>query len=232
MRELRHLGSENSSYPQILRERIRSAYLRELAQLGVLSLAEQWSSALMWSHYGDQHAGICIEFSTVDHLARNLRKVSYSGTREISLVDLAAWKAAGDKIARTRVMETSLWSKSPAWRYEKEWRVVSESPGLRSLPFDVTGIYFGERCPPAVRTMMVRALHDAMPSIRFYDVCFSSTNFDLTRQEICIDEVLSTGIMPSPLLIFGRQPIPALPDGTIPLTTTAPPELGEPYLQR
>jgi hypothetical protein len=30
---------------------------------GVLSLAARWDCPLMWSHYGDEHRGMCIEFA-------------------------------------------------------------------------------------------------------------------------------------------------------------------------
>src|SRR5688572_5972700 len=33
----------------------------EMARIGVFCLAGKWDSVLMWSHYADEHRGVCIE---------------------------------------------------------------------------------------------------------------------------------------------------------------------------
>ena len=38
-------------------------------RFGVCALGERADSILMWSHYADEHAGICIEFDTEAHAA-------------------------------------------------------------------------------------------------------------------------------------------------------------------
>lgn len=38
----------------------------ELGNEGVLTLSATWKSGLMWSHYADEHRGICIEYDTRD----------------------------------------------------------------------------------------------------------------------------------------------------------------------
>ncbi|WP_322008007.1 DUF2971 domain-containing protein [Paraburkholderia tropica] len=102
------------------------APLRELMSrtfdksLGAFCLSEVPDSLLMWSHYGDSHAGFAIEFdaqhqyfdqrrSEVDEF-RHLRQVEYRQARpsanfsDLSAVDVFCVK-------------------SEHWSYEREWRI-------------------------------------------------------------------------------------------------------------
>lgn len=213
-----------------LSHEIEGLFLGELRKLGVFSLAENWNCPLMWSHYADQHAGICLEFSTKDHVAHNLSRVRYDGNRSIHLSELASWKLRRDIEARKSVLDTALLSKAPAWSYEREWRIVSKSPDLHSAPLELSAIYFGERCPHAVQTMLVKTLHNEYSDLSFYDIGFDSQTFELRRVEVDIDEVVHTGVRPSAALVFGRQMNPLLPPGAIALTEAPQDDEGEPYL--
>src|SRR3546814_16852255 len=62
----------------------------EVAKRGILSLAERWNCPLMWSHYAQQHEGVCLEFSTPENVARNLLRVRYGDDRSIPLSELYA----------------------------------------------------------------------------------------------------------------------------------------------
>lgn len=151
--ELRHLSTEHGdanqkyNYGRLLMSRIENIFFKEIRSYGVLSLAQNWNCPVMWSHYAEQHTGICLEFSTDKDLTKNLSRVRYDATRSIEFQDLASWKLKCNKTARKKVLDISLLSKAPAWSYECEWRVISKSPGLRSTPFDISAIHFGERCP-------------------------------------------------------------------------------------
>jgi hypothetical protein len=50
---------------------------------GVLSLAERWDCPLMWSHYAEEHNGLCIGYSTDDHRCKQLGPVNYRSSRYI-----------------------------------------------------------------------------------------------------------------------------------------------------
>ncbi len=235
--EMRYLSSEHeeelreAAFDRMLCREIEDLFLKELRAVGIISLAEKWNCPLMWSHYADQHAGLCLEFSTKDHVAKNLGQVRYEGSRSIRLSDLADWKLNHNKIARKIVLETAFLSKAPAWSYEREWRTISRSSGLHAAPLELTSIYFGARCPPAVQTMLVKTLHSAFQKLSFYDIRFDLKTFDLQRFEVDIDEVIQTGIRASAALIFGRQMSPYLPPGAIALPEPHEGEEGEPYFQ-
>ena len=73
---------------RMLAQRIKDELDNELGSKGVLSLSEQWNSVLMWSHYADNHRGMCIEFDTTELPHPNLRAVEYRAPRRVRASDL------------------------------------------------------------------------------------------------------------------------------------------------
>jgi hypothetical protein len=232
----RYLATEYANGPEVEAQYSRSVSFEisrllqyEIGQRGVLSLAERWNCPLMWSHYAHHHEGICLEYSTKDHVARNLLQVRYNTNRAISLDLLFDWKVKKIPGARQRVLELAFLSKAEAWSYEKEWRILARQPGAYCTPIELAGIYFGDRCSSALQTVVVKTLYDSAPGLKFYRVNFDNLTFDLRRRELNVDEVIHCGIFPSAALVFGRN-VSALPIGVIP-AGTAEPDLGPPYFQ-
>lgn len=234
---LHYLATENATgaqaeaqYSRHLNSEIERLLLYEVGQRGVLSLAERWDCPLMWSHYAHHHEGICLEYSTRDHAAHNLLRMRYNANRAICLSEVFHWKVGKARSARESVLELAFLSKAEAWSYEKEWRILAKQPGAHPVPFELSGIYFGERCPPATQTAVVKTLYDSVPSLKFYSVYFDPRTFDLRKQDIDMDEQIQCGVRPSAALIFGRGVAPILPPGAIPVMTPEPDE-GPPYFQ-
>ena len=67
----------------------------ELGKRGVLSLAAKWDCPLMWSHYADEHRGLCIEYDTTDTVFNGLSPVSYSSPRAVRVSDLIRMESKG-----------------------------------------------------------------------------------------------------------------------------------------
>jgi hypothetical protein len=154
---------------------------------GIVCLAERLNCPLMWSHYGDQHKGVCIGYSVPDRAAESLHKVSYGGSR---LIDASAVAAMlnGDETARRKVDEAVLTRKAAAWRYEREWRVVGPRGAQDSL-LELEEVVFGMRCSMAVKYVIVKALVDRRRPVKFYEICERSGKFLLDKH------VLETGEM-------------------------------------
>jgi hypothetical protein len=94
------------------------------------------SSLLLWSHYSDQHKGICLGFST-KRLNQQFRKVKYTDQRPIvNVVKSGDRLQAYDPTANL----DSLTSKSRCWRYEREWRII-ERKSETDLHSDENGYY-------------------------------------------------------------------------------------------
>lgn len=103
-----------------------------MRSFGVLSLSETPRSILMWSHYGGQHSGICMEFERDpgNKLGTDARKVKYVGRRTITS-------------ASNPMLE-----KYTGWKYEREWRVMeNEGNKLYPYPGRLCSIICGARMP-------------------------------------------------------------------------------------
>jgi hypothetical protein len=102
--------------------------LRTVAKLCSFSAVSD--SILMWSHYGSNHQGFCIEydlnkFDPGDAFLRNLYPVVYSP----ELFDLTPW---AEKLVTGRRQDFTtvfpllgVLQKFEGWQYEQEWRYVS-----------------------------------------------------------------------------------------------------------
>ena len=90
--------------------------------VGVLCLTENCDNLLMWSHYGESHAGFCLGFDTSAKFFNrkrsenddlyHLRKVKYLSNRP------------NKTISTLNGIDVYL-SKSDIWSYEQEWRMAA-----------------------------------------------------------------------------------------------------------
>ena len=85
--------------------------------------SETFDSILMWSHYANQHKGICVQYRRSDFTAPSLlcssavlRPVSYG--RKISVFDESIHEV--NKKENFKI----LIRKAEEWQYEEEWRII------------------------------------------------------------------------------------------------------------
>lgn len=189
-------------YSTLLASDIHRQLQNEFSKHGVFSLGSRWDCPLMWSHYGDQHQGICIEYDIINARIKTLHPVDYGLSRRIKTSDIAAWKYRKDWSAFDTVKRSYFFAKAPRWRYEREWRIVSEQAGPANAPASVSAIYFGLRCDISVikAVVMLYAKHDKM--IRFYAIRARDQGFRLVRTSVNTDEILANSVKTSPLLAF------------------------------
>jgi hypothetical protein len=118
-----------------------------------------WNSHAMWSHYADNHNGVCLTYrfdeqwilENKDHLVA-IDSVKYG---ESPLLD---WFSSNEADSFTqpnlddqfiedpgiRLLMKSLTCKSPAWEYEHEARIIARKPGpYPILQSHLTQICFG-----------------------------------------------------------------------------------------
>ena len=103
----------------------------EKNSLCVLSLSEKNDNALMWSHYGDCHKGICLELTVP--LDNGLHQVQYSKERPLVYFNDFD-EATRDPDRFNRSIIRALMTKSDDWAYEAEWRCIEiGGSGIRQL---------------------------------------------------------------------------------------------------
>jgi hypothetical protein len=116
-----------------------------LKNFGILSLAEDAKNILMWSHYAEDHKGICIEFerNEVNGLGDSgkTKKVNYTK----NYPSLSSKTLLSKKDTESSLMRV-LYTKSESWGYEQEWRMfMPKGNTVYSVPGRVKSIIFGAR---------------------------------------------------------------------------------------
>lgn len=115
-------------------------------------LSEKYDDVLMWAHYGEGHAGFCIEY---DFNRINLKDeelsifpVLYSKERPPIPWDISIDKTSNETKRAEYDFILSMLTKDSSWSYEKEWRIlrsiISQSEVV-SLPI-TSCIYLGANC--------------------------------------------------------------------------------------
>ena len=173
-----------------------------LGMKGVFSLAREWNCPLMWSHYADQHRGICIEYDVADSAFSNINPVDYNRPRSIKVSDLISWKLNGCSKAKSDVYNTWLLTKAPQWGYEQEWRDVVDASGTKPAPARISGVYFGLRCDAAVQTVVVKSFSNPQTNVSFYQIVPHEVSFALMRSNVDTAYVLACGLQQSAVMLF------------------------------
>lgn len=154
---------------------------------GVFSLAQRANCPLMWSHYGDQHRGLCLGYSVPQAATGDVQKIRYGGSRLVEASDVAAMMA-GDSAARRRVDEAVLLKKAKPWAYEREWRLIGPR-GEQNSPLELEEVIFGMRCPPAVIYAVIQAMANRDRTVRFFEIREEWSRFLLLKRTVNIDEL-------------------------------------------
>lgn len=202
IREHRYLSSEYGDYKtdreatafyvDSLRREVQGLLYSKLRSLGVLSLAARWNCPLMWSHYAEEHRGLCIEYDTTDHHCKNLAPINYSTSGGIKVSAIHEWVIGESGDAKFAIRDTFFYSKAAQWRYEKEWRDVVSSPGATDRPITISAVHFGMCCDTSVRTSVVNLLLGK--PIRFYDIYRKDDSFRLKRRRVDTEDIERFGV--------------------------------------
>lgn len=159
--------------------------IKKLSDLAFMTcLTETNDNTLMWSHYADNHAGICVEYDLKllqeDSLGicKHLFPVIYGNTRMVNrdiqtlIESHCALKKAidegyvydGDEMLDD-ILPMFL-TKGNAWDYEQEWRIIFTEKQMYdvdeeilysgNLPFPcVTAVYLGYRIHPEIKANLI-----------------------------------------------------------------------------
>jgi hypothetical protein len=149
---------------------------------GVVSLSRKMKCPLMWSHYADQHRGICIGYSIPQGFRGKLLPVEYGGTRRVAASDISAM-LEGHQDARDRVDRAVLLRKANPWKYEREWRLIGDR-GLQDSCLELEEVIFGFRCDSVTRYAVVRAMENRDRPIKYYEVCEVNGTFELAKHKL------------------------------------------------
>ncbi len=145
-----------------------SHYQKEIENFGVACFSESNNDMLMWSHYADNHFGLCLGFDVGENPGeKGFYKINYSTDYpEIDLENI--WHKDG--------LMKILYTKGKAWEYEKEWRLIT-TDGDVLLPYtaDLVEVVFGNRTTPNDIELVKSIL--SKDNINFFQAIINSDNY-------------------------------------------------------
>ncbi len=152
---------------------------------GIVALGTRADCPLMWSHYGDQHNGICIGYSIPKDAT--VHRVRYDAPPLVK-ASLVEAMLEGEASAQAQVDEAVLLRKAPDWKYEREWRLIGER-GAQNSPLELSEVVFGLRCPISVQFTVFRALEKRQQGLDFSTIYRRAGTFDLVKAPLETDEL-------------------------------------------
>lgn len=165
-----------------LHEVCRQALSGIRATTGVYCFAGTAKSTLMWSHYAQDHTGVCIQFERVRDYRVLLHALPVVYDREFPQVN---WIEGMQE-----AIGTMLFAKHPDWRYEQESRMIligQADKYLMIAPAAVTGIILGCRCSPQVAARVAEILSERAarghPPVRVYDAVKHASKYRLVVRQ-------------------------------------------------
>ena len=130
------------------------------------------SNVLMWSHYANEHKGMCVEYhfsgdfekNTDSHICR-FKNIIYRPQEDTVSLNCDAINT-----------DLSLLTKLDSWKYENEVRLISYMPDQEGqyIPIQldpnsyVKNIYFGMRCPPSDINLITKIMEGK--NVSFYQL--------------------------------------------------------------
>ncbi|SEH27929.1 DUF2971 domain-containing protein [Selenomonas sp. KH1T6] len=138
-KEATNVSAFYNSYKKLWSESVLEAFDKEIA---ICSFSMVHDNMLMWSHYSDQHKGLCLEYNINDI------------TNEFGVVfpavygRIARYTDLGDLSKRDKYIKRFLF-KSKEWEYEKEWRALLDTrENCHSFHADLRG-FLSRQIKPA-----------------------------------------------------------------------------------
>ena len=171
---------------ELYRQTIESEVLRRYDK-GIVSLAERADCPLMWSHYGDEHRGVCVGYSVPEDVAADVRRVEYGRGRRVEVSQVAAM-LDDNEFARHEVDDAVLLRKAESWRYEQEWRLIGPR-GSHGSRLELKEVAFGMRCEDSVKYAVVKALEGRKRPVEFYELYETCDGFDLRVEPLNLSEL-------------------------------------------
>ncbi len=178
--------SESEAEGSLLASQIERE-LRIHYERGVCCFSMTYASPVLWSHYGDQHRGLCIGYGLDRRPKPQLRRVIYGGSRSVRTSVLTRALIHEDSKAKAGLDRDVLLRKARGWGYEKEWRLIGDQ-GDQESPLLLKEVTFGVRCPMSVVHAVTQSLAGRNTPLRYYQMYEVSGRFVLRRSEVDLQE--------------------------------------------
>lgn len=128
-------------------EEIFNLVTSKLCRVAVCSFLSEPTNIVTWSHYGDQHSGICLEYSMNDYMrtyARGFHRHNVNYSNEMPFCRWKDFLSAPEFIANLM-----LTTKYKDWAYENEQRIIAhqeeggQAIDIEKIGLKLTKVYLG-----------------------------------------------------------------------------------------
>ena len=179
--------SEEVAECMLLTTEIQRELLKQYDR-GVCCFSSVVKNPLLWSHYGDQHRGLCVGYDLDRKPKPKLHKVIYGGSRTVETSLITKALIENDPKSQELLDRNVLLRKASPWRYEREWRLLGNR-GVQDSTLALKSVTFGLRCPIAVIHVVITALESRENEIEFYEMREVRGSFELKRRPVDIGEI-------------------------------------------
>lgn len=149
-------------------EAIKKSHAKNHEQTGIFSFAGDPRSVLMWSHYGNHHTGVCLQFDVARDPGVLLGAVPVSYFKDYPVFN---WARDDTQVQ----LRQSLLNKFDAWAYECESRIIWPGGAHTYLPVKpsaLVGLILGCRATDSsmreVDKMLAERAARGLPDVRVY----------------------------------------------------------------
>jgi len=147
-------------------------------------------STLMWSHYADEHRGVCLLYRFPEsflldsaHQVFGVDKVSYADNRLTNWLAHEAPLEMGQFIKE--LVKIYLTAKNPAWAYEHEVRIIRSEFGLLDIPRGyLEQVCFGLRTSQADIDLVTKLAAENCGCSKFCRIVRSHSDFGHSAEEL------------------------------------------------
>lgn len=169
--------------PGLREELARKHYERMSETVHLYSLSGNCEHPLLWSHYANEHRGVCIGFKARPFPFAGACRVSYSDKYPVLRFPFGGG---------AEILQIGLFTKADYWAYEEEFRIFSMKSAAPQADYGITWkddhratcntpctekLIFGARCPDEIRKELGSYAEAQHPGITLEEAVLCNDRF-------------------------------------------------------
>ena len=170
--------------------KIITNFQKHINDFGIASFSYKQDETLMWSHYADDHKGVCIQYDIStdfqDNLTLGTAEVLYEPNR------VSDWLSTHIKHFKDNqknfiqnLLLTVLNAKAPQWNYESEVRVIRTITGVYEVPREIMSqVIFGLQTTEQDKKLIRSIVNKFYNGVRFKEMFRTGNDFGIQARDI------------------------------------------------
>lgn len=167
-------------------------FLKDIDLLGIGSFSLNWDETLMWSHYADNHKGVCIIYDFPNDFIHNQDKIFGASKVSYDSNTVSDWLQDNIKLFRSnyqeffiRLLQKVLTSKAPSWIYEEEARIIRPITGQYKIQRNImTTIIFGLRTTQQDEKLIRSIAEKYYEGVEYWRIIRTGNDFGIRTKKI------------------------------------------------